>query len=106
MGKGVRMGVSITCYSITQWQEYCHVYQRKKALEEKRRQAELEKLEYERAIREKEQVNIVITLKDMLLAMREELDTVRAEAREQLESAKNAENYNGLSMTSSANTNA
>jgi hypothetical protein len=63
----------------------------KKALEEKRRQAELEKLEYERAIREKEQVNIVITLKDMLLAMREELDTVRAEAREQLESARPTE---------------
>jgi hypothetical protein len=55
-------GKSITSFIRGIFERLTPSWAEKKALEEKRRQAELEKLEYERAVREKEQVNIVITL--------------------------------------------
>lgn len=60
----------------------------KHALEAQSRQAKIEELEHQRGKRETERLDTILTLKDTLLAYREELDRVRAEYREELDDAK------------------
>jgi hypothetical protein len=60
----------------------------KQALGAQARQDKIEELSHRRNRRETERLDTILTLKDTLLAYREELDRVRAEYREELDDAK------------------
>ena len=60
----------------------------RQARETRQMQAEIEELEHQRVKRETERLDTILTLKDTLLAYREELDRVRSEYREELDDAK------------------